>query len=90
MNSRQRRKQAAAKHQIRREFDAVYLAADGLGIYTEQHQRKLEAMRKNPQPRNSRTSLVMCAMVATLSAAPAIAISEPKWKQKKRKAQPSW
>lgn len=74
MNSRQKRKRAAADHQLQR----------------EEHQRKLEAMRKNPQPRNFRTSLVMCAMVAALSAAPAIAISEPQWKQKKRKAQPSW
>ncbi|HHQ4796488.1 hypothetical protein ACEUAZ_01490 [Aeromonas veronii] len=73
MNSRQRRKRAAAEHQLKR----------------EEHQRKLEAMRKEP-PRNFRTSLVMCAMVAALSSAPAVDISEPQWKQKKRREQPSW
>lgn len=70
MNSRQRRKQAAAEHQLKR----------------EEHQRKLEAMRNNPQPRNFRTSLVMCAMVAALSSTPAVDISEPQWKLKKRRA----
>ncbi len=70
MNSRHRRKQAAAEHQLKR----------------EEHQRKLEAMRKNPPPRNFRASLVMCAMIAALSSAPAVDISEPQWKQKKRRA----
>lgn len=70
MNSRHRRKQAAAEHQLKR----------------EEHQRKLEAMRKNPPLRRFRTSLVMCAMVAALSSAPAVDISEPQWKLKKRRA----
>lgn len=72
MNSRQRRKQAAAEHQLKREEREL--------------QRKLQAMRNGPPPRNLRTSLVMCAMVAALSSATAIDISEPQWKLKKRRA----
>ncbi|MBL0487748.1 hypothetical protein [Aeromonas veronii] len=61
---------APAEHQLKR----------------EEHQRKLQAMRNDPPPRNLRTSLVMCAMVAALSSAQAVDISEPQWKLKKRRA----